>query len=231
MNARPVAGRARQTPVRKAATSTTKGGAPAQERKLRSQGKKTLRKLLDAAITVFEKRGYHAARVDDIVKVAKTSHGTFYLYFANKEDLFRALLADVSNEMTQLSQSLGPIGPSKAGYDHLRAWLSGFFDMYERYHPVIRAWTESEVGDRELGRLGASVLGGLTAQLTLRIRETDPSAAIDPSVAALAMVAMIERFSYYVVSRRLDVDRDVALDTLASTLHVGVFGGTRRRPK
>jgi hypothetical protein len=50
-------------------------------------------------------------------------------------------------------------------------------------------------------------------------------------VAALAMVAMIERFSYYVVSRRLDVDRDVALDTLASTLHVGVFGGTRRRPK
>ena len=29
------------------------------------------------------------------MKVAKTSHGTFYLYFANKEDLFRTLTADM----------------------------------------------------------------------------------------------------------------------------------------
>ena len=52
---------------------------------MRAQGKKTMRKLRDAAMTVFEKRGYHAARVDDIVKVAKTSHGTFYLYFATRK--------------------------------------------------------------------------------------------------------------------------------------------------
>ena len=211
------------------ATSTTKGGAPAQERKLRSQGKKTLRKLLDAAIVVFERRGYHAARVDDIVKVAKTSHGTFYLYFANKEDLFRALLIDVSTEMTQLSEALGPVGPTKAGYDELRGWLARFFDMYLHYHPVIRAWTESEVGDRELGQLGAAALGGLTNRLAARIKETDSPVATDPGLAALAMVAMIERFSYYVVSRSRTVDREAALDTLAGVLHVGVFGGSRRR--
>jgi AcrR family transcriptional regulator len=223
----------RTTPVkprsRKAATSTTTGGAPAQERKLRTQGRKTLRKLLDAAITVFEKRGYHAARVDDIVKVAKTSHGTFYLYFANKEDLFRALLADVTDEMTALSQSLGPVGPSKAGYDELRAWLGRFFDLYQRYHPVIRAWTESEVGDPALSRLGVNVLGGLVQDLTVRITDVGPVVGIDPAVAATATVAMVERFSYYVVSRRLDLDRDLALDTMTTMLHVGVFGGARRR--
>ena len=180
---------------------------------------------------MFEKRGYHAARVDDIVKVAKTSHGTFYLYFANKEDLFRALLTDVSNEMTHLSQALGPVGPGRAGYDELRSWLGRFFDMYRRYHPVIRAWTESEVGDRDLGQLGASALGGLTRQLTARISEADPSSPTDPGLAALAMVATIERFTYYVVSRNLNVDREAALDTLTGILHVGVFGGARRRVK
>jgi AcrR family transcriptional regulator len=214
---------------RKAATSTTTGGAPAQERKLRTQGRKTLRKLLDAAITVFERRGYHAARVDDIVKVAKTSHGTFYLYFANKEDLFRALLADVTDEMTALSQSLGPVGPGKAGYDELRAWLSRFFDLYQRYHPVIRAWTESEVGDPSLSRLGVNVLGGLVQDLTVRITEVGPVAGIDPLVAATATVAMVERFSYYVVSRNLTLDPVESLDTMTTMLHVGAFGGARRR--
>src|SRR5438874_6618214 len=99
------------TPRRKL---STRGGAPAQERELRAQGKKTMRKLRDAAMTVFEKRGYHAARVDDIVKVAKTSHGTFYLYFANKEDLFRTLTADVAEEMTGLLESLAPITDRKS---------------------------------------------------------------------------------------------------------------------
>src|ERR1700716_2531321 len=101
------------TPRRKL---STRGGAPAQERELRAQGKKTMRKLLDAAMVVLDKRGYHAARVDDIVKVARTSHGTFYLYFANKEDLFRALALDVADEMTALVESLGSLTPDPAGY-------------------------------------------------------------------------------------------------------------------
>lgn len=231
MNGRPARASARKTAASRTVTSTTSGGAPAQERKLRSQGKKTLRKLLDASITVFERRGYHAARVDDIVKVAKTSHGTFYLYFANKEDLFRALLADVAEEMTALSESLGPVSSSKAGYDELRAWLARFFSLYERYHPVIRAWTESEVGDPEMGRMGANVLGGFAETLVRRIAELDPPAPVDPEIGALAMVAMIERFSYYVVSRNLQVDRDKMLDSLAAMLHVGLFGGGRRRAR
>src|SRR5439155_18564211 len=106
--------------------AATRGGAPAQERELRAQGKKTMRKLLDAAMDVFDRRGYHAARVDDIVKVARTSHGTFYLYFANKEDLFRALATDVAEEMTALAESLGPVGPDRSGYEELRGWMSRF---------------------------------------------------------------------------------------------------------
>src|SRR6058998_2212678 len=98
------------------------GGAPAQLRALRAQGRRTMRKLLAAGMKVFDERGYHAARVDDIVKVAKTSHGTFYLYFANKEDLFRTLTADVAEEMTGLLESLAPITADDDGYRELRQW-------------------------------------------------------------------------------------------------------------
>ncbi len=37
-------------------------GAPASKRVLRSQGRRTMRKLLDAAMIAFDKRGYHATR-------------------------------------------------------------------------------------------------------------------------------------------------------------------------
>jgi AcrR family transcriptional regulator len=225
------------TPRRKL---STRGGAPAQERELRAQGKKTMRKLLDAGMTVLDKRGYHAARVDDIVKVARTSHGTFYLYFANKEDLFRALLHDVAEEVATLSETLGPVTPDEAGYRELRGWLGRFSDMYVHYGPVIRAWTEAEVEGDDVGRMGEQVLTTMATALIGRISDANDSAHpnhgadsnypdFDPQVAALATVAMIERLHYYLLSRQLDVPRDDLLDTVATVLHVGVFGGSRRR--
>ena len=194
-----------------------------------------MRKLLDAAMTVLEKRGYHAARVDDIVKVARTSHGTFYLYFANKEDLFRALLTDVAEEVSTLAGTLGPVTPDEAGYRELRGWLGRFSDIYVHYGPVIRAWTEAEVEGEDVGRTGEQVLTTVTTALIRRISDSNDSAQsdssddFDPQVAALATVAMIERLHYYLLSRQIEVERDDLLDTVASLLHVGVFGGTRRR--
>ena len=205
------------------------GGAPAQARQLRAQGRRTLRRLLDAAIVVLDRRGYHAARVDDIVKLARTSHGTFYLYFSSKEDMFRALVADVTEEMRQLAESLPPIGSNKAGFDELRRWLDRFYGIYEHYHPVIRAWTESNPQNPELARTGARVLRRFARQLERRVEEHDPSPVSDPATASLAMVSMLERVSYYAVVGMVPVEREVLLDTLAGILHVGVFGGARRR--
>src|SRR5215831_10830956 len=61
------------------------GGRPAQDRELRAQGRQTVRRLLEAGLAEFDERGFQAVRVDDIVRRARTSHGTFYLYFSNKD--------------------------------------------------------------------------------------------------------------------------------------------------
>jgi hypothetical protein len=135
----------------------------------------------------------------------------------------------VAEEVTSLSDTLGPVGPDDAGYRELRAWLGRFSDMYVHYGPVIRAWTEAEVEGDDVGRMGEQVLATVAAALIGRIRDADPSADFDPEVAALATVAMVERLHYYLLSRQLDVSREELLDTVATVLHVGVFGGARRR--
>src|SRR5437660_4284656 len=150
-------------------------------------------------MVVFEKRGFHAARVDDVVKVAKTSHGTFYLYFSNKEDLFRALALDVAEEMRALVESLGPLTDDQDGYAALHEWLGRFAELHRRYGPVIRAWTEAEVDTSEFGRVGSGVLADLTATLGRRIAASGAPVR-DPQLAALVLVAMIERCSYYAIS-------------------------------
>ena len=149
-------------------------GEPASRRALRSQGRKTMRKLLDAAMVVFARRGYYAARVDDIVKVARTSHGTFYLYFSNKEDLLRALVAEAGEVVATLDTSLGPVGSDEQGWCELRRWMEQFSDAWQRYAPVLRAWTDLAMSDAELSAQGHAAAGAVAQTLASRIAERGP---------------------------------------------------------
>jgi AcrR family transcriptional regulator len=181
-------------------------------------------KLLDAGLLVLTERGYHAARVDDIVRVANMSHGTFYLYFANKEDLVRALAGECAEEMTALAAGLGPITPDAAGQQELARWLAQFLVTYRRYGAVIRAWMEDQLVDRQLVRLGLKAFEAITTNLRARLDEADPAHLHDPQAATAAMLAMIERLAYFTSSRDLGFDDDAIVATLAAMLHRGVFG-------
>ena len=48
--------------------------------------------ILQAALAVFGERGLSASRLEDIAKRAGLSKGTIYLYFPNKEELFREMV-------------------------------------------------------------------------------------------------------------------------------------------
>jgi len=56
------------------------------------------RRILDAAVSVFARKGYFAARVTDIAKKAGVADGTIYLYFRNKEDILVRLFDEVMSE-------------------------------------------------------------------------------------------------------------------------------------
>lgn len=48
--------------------------------------------LLDAALELFVERGFASTRLDEVAARAGVSKGTLYLYFASKEDLFKAVV-------------------------------------------------------------------------------------------------------------------------------------------
>src|SRR6478752_2112247 len=191
-------------------------GTPAAARELRAQGRKTMRKLLDAGMRVFAERGFHAARVDDIVRAARTSHGTFYLYFANKEELLRALAIQCAQEMGALAGGLGEVTDDEVGAAELRRFLETFFSTYARFGPVLRAWMEGNIDDRETSQLGVVAFTDIATALGVRMREAGTRG--DPATVA-ALMALLERFAYFLVSRELEFDSDTLFDTVTRVVH------------
>lgn len=52
----------------------------------------TRSRIMDAALDVFARKGYHDTRLDEIVTESTTSKGAIYFHFPNKEQLFLALV-------------------------------------------------------------------------------------------------------------------------------------------
>lgn len=57
-------------------------------------GIETKKKIVDAAGEIFSSKGYAAANMRDIARAAGTSVGGVYLYFKNKEELYKSLISE-----------------------------------------------------------------------------------------------------------------------------------------
>lgn len=78
-----------------------------------------------AALELFSERGYAATRLEDVAARAGVSKGTLYLYFANKEELFKAVLRE------------GFISPLAEMRDTVQRYEGPTFDLIEM---LVRGW-------------------------------------------------------------------------------------------
>lgn len=74
--------------------STPQGGAVA------AQPAQTRRSLVDAGRKLFGENGYAATPVEDVVRLAGVTKGALYHHFADKDDLFRAVVENVKGDVT-----------------------------------------------------------------------------------------------------------------------------------
>ncbi|HYI64591.1 MAG TPA: TetR/AcrR family transcriptional regulator [Allosphingosinicella sp.] len=103
--------------------------APRTER-----GRKTVRKLLEAAAQEFGRRGYHEAAITGITQRAGVALGTFYTYFESKEELFRALVRDMSHATRQHVAEAVAGAPDRLAAE--RIGLAAFIG-FTRAHPEL----------------------------------------------------------------------------------------------
>ncbi len=61
--------------------------------------------IIAAASSLFNDKGYRKTTISDIARQSGVADGTVYLYFKNKEDVARAVLADFYDGLTQSAQN------------------------------------------------------------------------------------------------------------------------------
>lgn len=196
-------------------------------RAIGEQGERTRARLLEAAKVVLRERGYLGTRVDDIARSAGTSHGAFYLYFANKHDILEALARQTSDVMLDLTRRFEGIEPGDRGYEQLRSWVGDFIDLYREHAPVIQAWVQAEPEDTRFDRLGREVLGSIAGPIAHVIHgavEAGTRHPVSPPVAATALVGMLERVSFVGRVRGAPFKPEDVVDTLATVWYEAIFG-------
>lgn len=109
------------------------------------RGRRTRRKLLDAATHEFGERGFHEASISGITRRAGVALGSFYTYFESKEAIFQALVRDFS-EGVRLAASSG-IEHSGSAIDRERDALDAFLRFAREHKEIYRIIDEAEFVD------------------------------------------------------------------------------------
>jgi AcrR family transcriptional regulator len=104
----------------------------------------TRNRLLDAALNVFSKKGYHDTRLDEIVEEAGTSKGAVYLYFPNKEQLFLSLVDQFADLLERRVEEA--IAGQERGIERVRAALMAVVQTFGKYRRPAKILLVQAVG-------------------------------------------------------------------------------------
>src|SRR5690606_20430876 len=129
-----------------------------------------LRRLLDAAGEEFGQRGFHETAISHITQRAGVGLGTFYVYFKSKEEVFRALVADMGARTRHaLSESVKD-APNRLEAERLgiRAYLEFVRTHKSLYRVVMEAQFVAPEAYRAYYRVFSDAYGQQLSQAAKR---------------------------------------------------------------
>ena len=163
---------------------------PQNKKELRTAASRAA--LLTGARAVLEQRGYHEATVRLITEAADRSHGTFYLHFENKEDIYATLLDEMRTRLHQESRALwqaeDPLGSLERSID---AYVRSFGCDRALWHLLDGSSATSphfQAARRSIRRaLVQDTLKGIESS-----RDTAHLEDLDPKLVSEMLAAMLE---------------------------------------
>jgi AcrR family transcriptional regulator len=94
--------------------------------------------ILSTAIELFSASGFESVTIDQIAAAADVGKGTIYNYFATKEDIVVAFMADLE---ARLADSIAGFTPGEHPLDQVLAeYVLLHFRLKEPYHPFVRVF-------------------------------------------------------------------------------------------
>lgn len=184
------------------------------------------RQLLDAAVRVFARKGFHASRVGDIAEEAGVAHGLLYHYFKSKDQVLEAVFHENWSILVARIESVEETDePAADQIRHiaaivLRTWLH----LPDVVRVVIQEFGRSpELGER-IGELTLPI-DALQRVIARGIEQGEFRKDIDPAFAATVVYGSIDELLTAWVLGRLPSDEEAvarAEQTLVEVILLGL---------
>ncbi len=154
------------------------------------------RLILDAAVRVFARQGFHACRVSDIADEAGVAYGLVYHYFASKDEVLDTLFLERWNVMLELIREVD--ADATPVRDKLGAIASFIVDSYQHDPDLMKVIivevtrAANSFGNTHIAMIrdAYDLIGGMIAQAQ---EQGVFKAEIEPRFAAMAFYGAIEQ--------------------------------------
>ncbi|QHT62683.1 TetR/AcrR family transcriptional regulator [Paenibacillus lycopersici] len=139
----------------------------------------TRARIKEAALSLFSEQGYEPATVEAIAKQAGVAKGTFFNYFASKDELIcdlQGLFA--TNEAAKLKDTPGPLVP------RLQLLIFEIVKRFELNKPLTRALFQGMLGNGSSLVKHNELLGALSETLLPLVRQAQENGEIRKDMPA-----------------------------------------------
>jgi AcrR family transcriptional regulator len=164
----------------------------------------TRHRLLRAAEAAFTAKGYGAVTVADVTETAGVSRATFYVYFATKADVFRALAEDVRDQLCQ-AQDVPEHGRP---FDVWRAATEAYLHAWTSRIGLLRVMAHQAILDAEIRTLFDNVRAVPTRRHEHFVERLERAGIARPRASAAltahAVQGAVERYAELVADGQLD---------------------------
>jgi AcrR family transcriptional regulator len=181
--------------------------------------------IVKAALAEFCARGFAATRIDDVAARAGVAKGTIYLYFEDKEALFREIVTTMLVPLVSVLETPPPDIP-------IREVLGRFFDLFveeiystERRNVIRLVMTEGqrfpELAEFHYRNVVARAIAAMRALLTRAQARGElkddtlirfPQLVVAPAMVAIVWSGLFDRFAPLDVAAMMRAHLDLMLD-------------------
>jgi len=166
--------------------------AAAGRRKRRPSGRaeQTRNKLLTAAAEVFAEQGFYEASIVKITERAGVAQGTFYLYFASKQQIFEELVDDLNRRLRRTLAAA--VADTSTRLEAERAGLTAFLQFTAEHPALYRIIHQADIVAPHAMRRHYERMAGPYAIGLRRAMAAGEISPADPEVLAFALMAVAE---------------------------------------
>ena len=180
---------------------------------LRDEQKRlTRRRLIEGALAAFERKGYAATTIDDIVAEANASRATFYLHFKSKSDVVLVMARTLGTRWRELYREL--TSGERLSRKELYDWLDAMAGHYQTNRATVAALDQAAAVEPEVASVRLANQQESLGVVAESIRRWYGSDEEDARIRAALLLAQMDRFFDLWIVYGLEFDRVRAIGTL-----------------